>query len=345
MITLSPFLRARGREGHEGKDSSVAEKQAEALNRIVSVLLQGISLHGFNYDPAAAVSFENSVRRLRGDFEETSDEASALLIAGSAIRLMEEYNRAAERHLAARQNEMEAALAMLSETVLEVSRATPEFMIRLKEIERDLSLSTRIDGIAAARSRLSQCLSDLRMAALADGAFPHSGRASGHNPGESDTDPVTGLPNAAIATSAIGKIWNRRMDYYAVTFAVERLETVNLRFGFQAGDQMLLRLSQHITQQLTPSDQLFRWRGPCLMMLVERRMPETMVAAELSRITPVRLESAIAVRDREVMVPISAAWHLVALSGVSSVDELARKLNEFAGSRSRAGRKVSAAGM
>ncbi len=341
MITLSPFLKARGRDDHDDKEISRAEKQAEALNRIVSILLQGISLHGFNYDPLAAVSFENSVRKLRMEFEEASDEAAAMLIAGNAIRLMEDYNRTAERHLAARQNEMEAVLAMLSEALLEASRATPEFLIRLKEIERDISLSTRPDSVAAARSRLAQCLSDLRVASAADGPFQHSGQTFG----ETDTDPVTGLPNVAFATAAIGKIWNRRMDYYAVTFAVERLETVNLRFGFQAGDQMLRRLSEHIARQLISSDQLFRWRGPCLMMLVERRLPETLVAAEISRITPVRLESAIAVRDREVMVPISAAWHLVPLSGVNSLDELARKLNEFAGSRSRQGRKVTAAGM
>src|SRR4051794_16926461 len=102
MITLAPFLRTR-----HGKENSEGEKQAEALARIVSVLLQGIALHGFNYNPDAFTLFESSIRKLRTEFEQASDEATALLLTGAAIRLLEDHNAAAEQHLKARRNEEE----------------------------------------------------------------------------------------------------------------------------------------------------------------------------------------------------------------------------------------------
>jgi len=110
MITLSPFLRTR-------------EKQAEALNRVVSVLLQGIALHSYNFDAEQFVTFGNAVRKVRAEFEQIADETAALLAAGAAIRLMEQHGEAAELHWKARQQEMEAVVGMLTETLVEISGA------------------------------------------------------------------------------------------------------------------------------------------------------------------------------------------------------------------------------
>jgi GGDEF domain-containing protein len=334
MITLSPFLKGLNTKGAP-KDIATVEKQAEALNRIVSVLLQGIGMHAFNYDPAAFAGFENSMRKLRTEFERASDETGALLVAATAIRLLEEHNEGAVRHLAARQNEFETVIGMLSETAIEVARAAPEVAVRVKEIERDLACSTNIQRMASARATLTTCMQDLRAEAMADPLHPTLSSSD-------QIDPVTGLPDARFAASAFGKVWSRRMEYYAAVFSLERLESVNMRFGLQAGDQMLSILGQHITQHLTPGDQLFRWRGPCLVMLMQRRAAEPLVATELGRISPARLESAIAVREREVMVPVSASWDLLPLHSFSTPDQLTRRLNEFATSRLRMARKVSA---
>jgi hypothetical protein len=113
MITLAPFLKTRS-----GKEASPGEREAEALHRIVSVLLQGIALHGLNFEPDAFGMFEQSIRKLRTAFEQAPDEAEALLVACGAIRRLEQHNDAAEQHLKARRNEMEAVVALLSDTLL-----------------------------------------------------------------------------------------------------------------------------------------------------------------------------------------------------------------------------------
>ena len=47
-------------------------------------------------------------------------------------------------------------------------------------------------------------------------------------------------------------------------FAAERLETINMRFGFQAGDQVLQALSHHIAQQSLAGISCFAGAGRAL---------------------------------------------------------------------------------
>jgi GGDEF domain-containing protein len=337
MTTLSPFLWSRG-----GVDDTAGEKQAEALNRIVSVLLQRIALHSFNFDPDQFSSFDRAIRGIPAEFEHAPDEASAVLAAGAAIRLLEEHSRAAERHDHAFRQELQSVVALLSGTLLEVTGVSPEMTERVKErvkeMERSIAPGGRTETIAAARISLASCLSEIRAEFLAAQEFRQS--PSWPDP---ETDQITGLPNSTWGARAINSVWNRRHQYYVAVFALQRLETINLRFGFQAGDQMLLLMSQHFARQLTPGDRLFRWRGPCLAMLMQRAVPEAMVNAELNRIAGTRLETAITVRDREVIAPLSVSWSLFSLNTLGSAEDLIRGMNHAAGSPCKTGGQVLAA--
>jgi hypothetical protein len=132
MTRLSPFLK-----GSRKPPTAVDDRKAEALNGVVSLLLQGISLHAFQFDPAATEAFQLSIRKLRTELELVDDEDSALAMAAAAVRLLEENNSAAETHLQARQNELEKVVALLSDALLDVSGSTEETMVQIKEIERD----------------------------------------------------------------------------------------------------------------------------------------------------------------------------------------------------------------
>ena len=83
MITLVPFLRT------PRQTDMAVEKQAEVMNRIIAVLLEGIALHGFEYDPAKFEVFQSCIRKLREGFRRNADNDTALLLTGAAIRLKE----------------------------------------------------------------------------------------------------------------------------------------------------------------------------------------------------------------------------------------------------------------
>src|SRR5665213_243616 len=129
MTTLSPFLKSPRAQTLTRED-----RKADSLNRVVSLLLQGVSLHTFQFDPAVTETFQFSIRKLRSRLELVDDEDSALLMAGAAIRLLEENNEAAEAHLHAKQNELEKVIALLSDALLEVSGASEEKMVQVKAV-------------------------------------------------------------------------------------------------------------------------------------------------------------------------------------------------------------------
>jgi len=324
MTKLSPFLK-----GSRKQTATIDDRKAEALNRVVSLLLQGISLHAFQFDPGATEAFQLSIRKLRTDLELVDDEDSALLMAAAAIRLLEENNRAAESHLQSRQNELEKVVALLSDALLDVSGSTEETMVQIKEIERDIARARGVGALATGRARMAAAVAGIRAASRATTEIEAT---------LGETDGVTGLPDSSHGAAAIAEVWKHRTDYYVGIFAAERLETINLRFGFQAGDQVLQTLSQHIAQHTAAGDQLFRWRGPCIVKLFRRRAPEAHVTSEMARTAASRLELALSIGDRDAIVSISTAWRLFPLQDARSLEQLVGGLNEFAATRTRASR-------
>lgn len=317
MTTLKPFMNA--------SRTVAAERRSEALERVVSMLLQGIAMHCLESDAEHTQRFEEAIRKVRGDFEKVEDQDSALLLAGAAIRLMEDYNGTVQQRTRARQNEFEASVAMLSEAFLEASGANAQTMVLFKEIERDLAAATSVAAARSARERLARAVESVRERA-AD-TLVRTGVPRG------EVDAATGLPDYGFAAGALAEIWPNRDRYFAAIFSAERLETINMRFGFAAGDRVLASLATHIGKSLGPSDRLFRWRGPCLMALIRRDLPEAMVAAELARTCQTRLEHAITLGDREVMMSVTTSWNLFPLAGAPGIEETLSRMNTFAAGR------------
>jgi len=325
MTTLTPFMNA--------SRTVAAERKAEALGRVVSMLLQGIALHSFESDLPPGEAFQNAIRKVRGDFEKADDQDSALLLAGAAIRLMDDYNQSVQQQARARQNEFEAAIALLSEALLEVARADAEIMVELKEIERDMAVAKGLEALRGAKERLALAVEGIRDEV--------SNPLKKCDVPRGEVDSATGLPDYGFAAGAIAEIWPRRDSYFAAVFSAERLETINLRFGFQTGDQVLRLLSSHVSKSLTPDDRLFRWRGPCVMALIRRNVPESLVASELARQALARLEHAVTLGDREVMLAISTSWGLFPLRAATGIEELLSQINTFAAGRGPGKRQVA----
>jgi GGDEF domain-containing protein len=320
MNTLSPFLNGL-RKGSSG------DRKAAVLGRVVSILLQGIALHSYDADSAIASEFQTAIRKVRNDFEHTDDEDTALILAGSAIRLMDDHNSRSYLLERSRQTELEEAVALVSHALLDVTHAGAETTARFEEMQRELASAHDMDTLLGAKDRLSALVESIR------DELANPGKICSAKIPEGKADPVTGLPDYGFAVTAIAEIWADREDYYAALFAAERLEAINTRFGFQAGDGVLQVLSDHTARNLSPGDRLFRWRGPCLMALIKRQGSEGMVATEMARLTLAKIEHTIAMKGRDVLLPVSTSWNLLSLSAASGLDELLARMNAFAASR------------
>jgi hypothetical protein len=92
-------------------------------------------------------------------------------------------------------------------------------------------------------------------------------------------------------------------------------------------------MSDHLAAFFAETRLLFRWRGPYLLGLIEKRT-ETRVVADLQNAAKVKLQHPMTYKDREVILPVSMIWTLVPLDE-PCLETMIRHLDEMTASRIR----------
>lgn len=321
------------------------DQLAEALLRMARLMVQGIELHAVKGDAADYEKFRADMRRVHDSLAERPAASEVLVMAGTVVKAMEEYNSRASRYIHVQCAELQAMVGMLTKTMTSLATGSEVSVVRLQAVERQLHKASMIEDFQTARLHLSECLENLRAEVVrqkeesartvtemkAELAKSHE-RVAASLPSsqvERRKDPVTGLPQRQNAEQALleGAQQNRRL--YAVIFAIERLELINQRFGYAAGDQVLQLFCQHVAQQLSRSDRLFRWSGPAMLALLERDGPPRQVREEVVRITAQRLEKTIVVGTRSVLLPVGASWTIFSVADIRPVQLLFHQLDQF----------------
>ncbi len=303
---------------------SPQEEQTKALNRVLSMLLQGLALQSYCQDDDEFQAFQNKVRRLREEIARIDDEDSGLLVVGSTARAVDR-GEGSERELTPREKDLQAAISMISESLLSVARSPEAQAMALRQSQHDVTTARTGEEIAAAAARLSVCLDGIRLQILRkeDDVLAPSQH---YNPTEIDS--VTGLPDARQALDALSAAWKHRKKYCAFVFGVRRLDAINARFGFHAGDDVMRVVSQHLAEYFGRDYLLFRWRGPCILCIMEKRLPQPLMTAEVKRVAGMRLEQSVTMRNREAIVAISLSCDLISLE-TNAVEDVITRLEEF----------------
>ena len=107
---------------------------------------------------------------------------------------------------------------------------------------------------------------------------------------------------------------------------MNRIQSVNRRFGYAAGDQMLKKFSDLFGGTLGKADRLFRWHGPALVALLEREESIHAVQAEIRKLSSKRLEGVLELGEG-TLLPVSASWLVLALD--SSAADIANAIEKF----------------
>ena len=148
-----------------------------------------------------------------------------------------------------------------------------------------------------------------------------------------EADPVTGLGTRLAAEEAISEQLGRgAQGLHLALFVIHRIQQVNARYGHAVGDEMLTTFLQHISANLLPADRVFRWSGPAFLAVLQRADCVEAVTLEMRRIAARKIDKELEIRDRSVMVPLSASVCLVPLKPNSRLRALTAELDQFASS-------------
>jgi GGDEF domain-containing protein len=321
------------------------EQLAEALLRMARLLVQGIELHAVKGDAADYDKFRADMRQVQETLVERPAPSEVLVMAGAVVKTMEEYNSRTFKFLHAQSTELQTVVAMLTKTMTALAVGSEASVMRLQAVERQLHKASMIEDFQTARLRLSECLEGVRteivlqkeeaartVSEMKSELARSQERVASSAPGSQGPraqDAVTGLPQRPDAEAALLEAARQNRRAYAVIFSIERLELINSRFGYAAGDQVMVLFSQHLAQNLSRSDQLFRWSGPAVLALLERDGTLKQVREEVARITAQRLEKTVTVGTRSVLLPVCASWTIFPVAEVRPVQLLFHQLDQF----------------
>jgi GGDEF domain-containing protein len=258
-------------------------------------------------------------------------------LAETATAAIEDYNRGAQRVHAAQTVELRCMIEMLSQTLVALADAGGQSVKNLQIIRNQVENASKLDDIRLLRTRLGDSLKAITEEAKHQRERNHEMLrraeqaaliASGHRD-DPEVDRVSGLPSAEKAESVMGTRLGSASRYYAAVFVLERLDSLNLRYGYSTGDQLLQNFGRTLKSRLAAEDELYRWRGPSFVALLDRAIPPDAVRAELSRFASTRMDPVVQVEGRAMRLPVTCTWTIIQLARCELLADAVQQVDRF----------------
>jgi GGDEF domain-containing protein len=312
----------------------------EAIERMAQLLLQAIGLHAVEGERADYESFQATITDVQASITQDPSPSNVMLSTGSTVKALQDYNRRTSLFIRAQSTELQSIVGMLTQSMLQIMAGSQASVSRLQELQKQIENACMADDMRAIKSKLSECLEGIKVETVKQRedatrmvAELNKGlvKAQGVKPiaPVGETDPLTGIPMRPQAEAAIRAACAAGTHAYAGLFILDRLQAISSRFGFGLGDQVMLFYLQHLSQGLSPRDQLFRWGPETLLAVLHREEAPDHVRRTLARFLSRRLDNTFEVGDRPVVVPIASTWTIVPLFSATAMDVMS-KLEAFA---------------
>ncbi len=330
MISIRRYLDSR------------ADQVADALLHITHLLLEGIEHHAVRPDAAEYDKFCRDLHLILGSLKPDTPASEILVLAGQALKTLEEYNGRATAHMQAQCGDLQNMIAMLTKTMAAIASGSQATISRLQNIEGELQKASMLEDFHAAKIRMAECLDVLRGEIVRHRAESSRQVAEMHSavqclqtkpaptPEEiGRLDPLTNLAERAAAEAALSEALKGPKPAFAAVFVSDRLDLINARFGRAVGDDVLLFFSQYVSQMLGGTDRLFRWTGPALLAILRRNESLTSVRETVNRLFAKRLTMNVTVENRSVMLAVAAKWMVFSTQEIRPLPHLIKRIDAF----------------
>jgi diguanylate cyclase (GGDEF)-like protein len=293
-----------------------------ALTLVVRTLVRGIGQHSVVGDANDCSRFRERMQEISDAIVDGTSPEELLLHATSSLNALEDHNRRAALYHRLQYAELQNMVRMLTSTVGTVSVTSQTNVCILNEIEKNVEVASELDDVRVMKAKLSSCLTDIRKEAQRQQTeteeiiqelrrgLEQARKASEEKTNGQDMDVITRLPLRVEAEKALAESGRAGCQTYAAVMVLDSLQTVNARFGREAGDDVLAEFARMVQKNITPEDRLFRWGGPALVALLPRPASVERVRREFGRVMENKLERTIQTPSRSILIPISARWCL-----------------------------------
>lgn len=304
------------------KNYSKTPDDASVPRKAISLLLEALSVHAVQFDKAEYETYRLNLEPIQVIVKEDASGERLLLATGRATEVFAAYCQNITGLVRQQSLVLHNMIAMLAETVISIGAGSEESVQRLQNIEAQLNRAVMIDDLRQAKEILNECLQDVRSAAaqqksqmeqLASKMQEQVGRARELNSNVS-VDAVTGLPGQTAALATIDETLQLGGHYFVVVVVFSRLQSINMRFGNDVGDNVFRTIAGRFRSELPEQDRVFRWRGPAVIALLKREETLFAVRGEIRKIRDGLVEDMFEVGERRVMISLGSVSVVVPLS-------------------------------
>ena len=331
MISIKQFLEQR-RQGPAPEQDVV-----DALTQMVRVLLDAMATHMVRGREADLRSLRRALSGLVRQMERPQPAMTLLGVSSDAVEALETYCQRTSDYLREQHEERQSMIAMLTDTVAELSGQTDASVARLQTIEKQVERASEIDDMRTLRANLATSLQSLRDAAaqqrssaiatvarlqsqiaLAQSRIPEDPKSS--IPGHPDIDVIPEASDEPVESLPAS---------YVAAFKLQRAEHVANRFGEAAKTQMLSLIAAQLKTLLGPNDRLLRWKGTSFVMFINSTEGIQDIRARLAETVATTGQQYIEVGRKSALLSVGVDWIVFPQAGRSSLEAVFTEVDAF----------------
>ena len=312
---------------------------AEVIQHL-QILIRGISLHAIEGDPGDLKLLQERMSGIADSLNDESTPDDLLVGIGKTLRALEEYNRRSAVIFKGQMEELREMLRTMTETVMFITSSSETSVKQLGVVESKLQRASTLEDTRQVKAFLGECLALVRSESLRLQTESRTKINSLRNDverlssrlraasAEDSQDPVTGLPGRFAAEEAIAAKVGAGKEFVVALFMLDRLASINGRFGRLVGDEILLNSARMLAQRLSGTT-LYRWTGPAFVAVFDPSVNLSTAEGRANQAGSTRLEKNIETDQRSVLIVSTAKCHSQRVSAKMLPDAVYKSMDEY----------------
>ena len=327
MISIKSYLERLSRPvSSQTGQACQTDDLSPALRQALRILLAGLPFESADRTKGRS-TIDGLLTRLDGALR----PFEVLEIADEALAAIEEDAKAARDHRRGRNEELQAMISMLAETVASISVQKDSSVTRLKQIEQQIERATVLEDVRALKATLSDCLAAVREASRQQQLQSTASVERLETQIRSSKAYLAPPPEAPAAESEpfMDDDPEPQEIAYAAIFLLDRADLISRRYGESVRTEVVAFVRQHFKKMLMPKDRFIRWNGAAFVVLLQRKGSTDDVYAELRSVASLGRSQYFDVGDRSVLLDTSLTWTVFPQTDFASPDLFFKAVDDF----------------
>ncbi len=312
-----------------------------ALSSFSSTLLRTTAREAIRADPVACLGFQDCLLALAQRLQGSKESSEIYVLSGVADKAIQDYNQSVTKHYNEQASELQMVAGNALRTIGEIHKSGALGLDSLRQLEEKLLKASDAHSLHDCRIQIGQCLlairEEVQRQKVTSGQTISQINSHLNNCTEqtiahrrTGDDPVSGLPARHQAEEALDQALNTgNLNSFVVLFVVHRVELINTKYGYAAGDQIIRSFLRHLMHTFSIVDDLFRWSGPAFLAITNRPNGLLSLRSDVMKVTSHRIEENIIVGNRDVLLPIASSALTLQLFQEPDLNGLIQKLDGF----------------